>query len=153
MSVAGCVLDLACEALIDAEGRPVDLRPQAYQLLRYLASNAGRLVTKEELIKAVWPNVVVTDDSLVQAIGNVRRALGDERHEVIKTVSRRGYIMVANAVMPDAPVGELERISPGTGTPGEAPTLEATRVENQQSRSRRVWKPPARRPGWRQPVS
>jgi len=131
MSVAGCVLDLACEALIDAEGRPVDLRPQAYQLLRYLALNAGRLVTKDELIKAVWPNVVVTDDSLVQAIGNVRRALGDERHEVIKTVSRRGYIMVANAVMPDAPVGELERISPGTGTTGEAPNLEATRVENQ----------------------
>ena len=103
VSVAGCVLDLACEALIDAERRPVDLRPQTYQVLRYLVLNAGRLVTKDELIAAVWPNVVVTDDFLVQAIGNVRRALGDERHEVIKTVSRRGYIMVADAVMPDAP--------------------------------------------------
>jgi TolB-like protein/DNA-binding winged helix-turn-helix (wHTH) protein len=125
VSVAGCVLDLACEALIDPKGKPVDLRPQAYQVLRYLALNAGRLVTKDELIAAVWPNVVVTDDSLVQAIGNVRRALGDERHEVIKTVSRRGYIMVANAVMPDAPPSALARISGGPGVAGEPPKLEA----------------------------
>jgi adenylate cyclase len=130
MSVAGCVLDLACEALIDPEGRPVDLRPQAYQVLRFLALNAGRLVTKDELIAAVWPNLIVTDDSLVQAIGNVRRALGDERHEVIKTVSRRGYIMVANAVMPEAAQGELERVPSGTGTTGEAPTLAAIGVSS-----------------------
>jgi TolB-like protein/DNA-binding winged helix-turn-helix (wHTH) protein len=136
MSVAGCVLDLACEALIDAEGRPVDLRPQAYQVLRYLALNAGRLVTKDELIAAVWPNVVVTDDSLVQAIGNVRRALGDERHEVIKTVSRRGYIMVANAVMPDAPPSELERVLSPLATTGEAPKSAATGAGTQH-RARR----------------
>jgi TolB-like protein/DNA-binding winged helix-turn-helix (wHTH) protein len=128
ISVAGCVLDLACEALIDPEGRTVDLRPQAYQVLRFLALNAGRLVTKDELIAAVWPNLVVTDDSLVQAIGNVRRALGDERHEVIKTVSRRGYIMVANAVTPEAAQGELERVPSGTGTTGEVPTLAAIGV-------------------------
>jgi TolB-like protein/DNA-binding winged helix-turn-helix (wHTH) protein/tetratricopeptide (TPR) repeat protein len=139
MSVAGCVLDLACEALIDAEGRPVDLRPQAYQLLRYLALNAGRLVTKEELIKAVWPNVVVTDDSLVQAIGNVRRALGDERHEVIKTVSRRGYIMVANAVMPDAPLGELARISSVMAPIAEAPEMDATGVASRPRTRRTVF--------------
>jgi TolB-like protein/DNA-binding winged helix-turn-helix (wHTH) protein len=130
MSVAGCVLDLACEALIDPKGKLVALRPQAYQVLRYMALNAGRLVTKDELIAAVWPNVVVTDDSLVQAIGNVRRALEDERHEVIKTVSRRGYIMVADAVMPDAPPGEFERISSDLGTTGEAPKLEATGVRS-----------------------
>jgi TolB-like protein/DNA-binding winged helix-turn-helix (wHTH) protein len=128
MSVARCVLDLACEALIDPEGQTVDLRPQAYQVLRFLALNAGRLVTKDELIAVVWPNLIVTDDSLVQAIGNVRRALGDERHEVIKTVSRRGYIMVANAVTPEAVPGELERVRSDPGTTGEAATLAAIGV-------------------------
>ena len=126
MSVAGFVLDLAREVLIDPEGQPVDLRPQAYQVLRHLALNAGRLVTKDELIAAVWPNVVVTDDSLVQAIVNVRRALRDEQHEVIKTVSRRGYTMVADAVMPDAPSSEFERTSSSMETSAEAPTLEVT---------------------------
>jgi TolB-like protein/DNA-binding winged helix-turn-helix (wHTH) protein/tetratricopeptide (TPR) repeat protein len=144
MSVGGCVLDLACEALIDPEGKPVDLRPQAYQVLRYMALNAGRLVTKDELITAVWPNVVVTGDSLVQAIGNVRRALGDERHEVIKTVSRRGYIMVANAVMPDAAIpdalpSKFERVSSGLETTGEAPKFEATEVASRPSTKRSVF--------------
>ncbi len=131
MSVAGFVLDLAREVLIDPAGRPVDLRPQAYQVLRHLALNAGRLVTKDELIAAVWPNVVVTDDSLVQAIVNVRRALGDERHEVIKTVSRRGYTMVADAVMPDAPPGSSPPASSGMGITAEARKLEAPGIASQ----------------------
>lgn len=52
---------------------------------------------------AVWPGVVVTDDSLVQAIGDVRRALGDAGHQLVKTVPRRGYLLVADAVAADIP--------------------------------------------------
>ena len=62
--------------MLDAAGRTIDLRPQAYGVLRHLAIHAGRLVDKTELLDAVWPNVVVTDDSIVQAIGDARRALG-----------------------------------------------------------------------------
>jgi adenylate cyclase len=137
VSVAGCVLDLGREALIDPEGRPVDLRPQAYQVLRYLVLNAGRLVTKDELIAAVWPNVVVTDDSLVQAIVSVRRALGDEGHEVIKTVSRRGYIMVADAVTHDARPDEIPPILLGVEASAAAPASEETDVAS-RSRARRA---------------
>ncbi|MDM0029016.1 winged helix-turn-helix domain-containing protein [Variovorax saccharolyticus] len=100
LQVAGFVVDLAQQALLDAAGRPVELRPQAFQVLRHLAQSAGRLVTKDELMAAVWPGGVVTDDSLVQAIGDVRRAIGDTGHRMVKTVPRRGYLLVA-ATMAD----------------------------------------------------
>ncbi|MDN8614903.1 winged helix-turn-helix domain-containing tetratricopeptide repeat protein [Variovorax ginsengisoli] len=101
LQVAGFVVDFAQEAIFDAAGRPVELRPQAFQVLRHLARSAGRLVTKDELMAAVWPEVVVTDDSLVQAIGDIRRALGDAGHRLVKTVPRRGYMLRAAAMADD----------------------------------------------------
>ncbi len=102
LPLAGYTLDLGAEELRDGDGTPVELRPQAWQVLRHLALNAGRVVTKEELLGAVWPGLVVTDDSLVQAVGDVRRALGDAGHRLLKTVPRRGYTLVADALMPPA---------------------------------------------------
>jgi TolB-like protein/DNA-binding winged helix-turn-helix (wHTH) protein len=98
LRVAERVLDLDREVLLDAAGHIVDLRPQAYAVLRHLALHAGRVVEKAELLDAVWPNVVVTDDSIVQAVGDARRALGPAGHEVLKTVPKRGYLLVAGAV-------------------------------------------------------
>jgi len=57
-----------------------------------LAENQDRLVSKEELIGAVWAEAFVTDNSLVQCLIEIRRALGDEGQTVIRTVPRRGYI-------------------------------------------------------------
>lgn len=99
---AGFTLDLTRRTLLDASGAPVELRPQAYEVLRVLCRHAGQVVTKQELLAAVWPDVVVTDDSLVQAIGDVRQALGEAGHRVIKTVSRRGYMLV-----PERPPGPV----------------------------------------------
>jgi adenylate cyclase len=70
----------------------VDLRPKSFEVLRYLAEHAGRVVPKEEVIKAVWPDVTVTDESLTRCISEVRRAIGDEAQEIVKTISRRGYL-------------------------------------------------------------
>jgi TolB-like protein/cytochrome c-type biogenesis protein CcmH/NrfG len=56
-----------------------------------LVANAGRLVAKDELFAAVWPNLAITDDALVQSIGELRRALGTDGPRLIKTISRRGY--------------------------------------------------------------
>jgi len=83
-------LDLArgCLRVADSE---VDLRPKSFEVLRCLVENAGRLVTKDELIKAVWPNVIVTDESLARCISEVRQAIADSDQEIIKTVPRRGY--------------------------------------------------------------
>ena len=73
----------------------IQLRPKAFDLLRYLAENAGRLVSKGELLKAIWPGIFVTDDSLVQCIKDVRDALNDSEQRIIKTVPRRGYLFAA----------------------------------------------------------
>jgi DNA-binding winged helix-turn-helix (wHTH) protein len=61
-------------------------------VLRYLLQHAGRVVSKEQLISAIWPNVAVTDDSLTRCISEVRRAIGDDRQLVLKTVPKRGYV-------------------------------------------------------------
>jgi DNA-binding winged helix-turn-helix (wHTH) protein len=69
----------------------VKLRPKVYEALGYLIENRGRLVRKEELIQALWPDAFVTDDSLVQCMVELRRALDDRSQEILKTVPRRGY--------------------------------------------------------------
>ncbi|WP_271566635.1 winged helix-turn-helix domain-containing protein [Bradyrhizobium sp. CCBAU 11386] len=83
-------LDLAQGCLRSAD-RDVDLRPKSFEVLRCLVENAGRLVTKDELIEAVWPNVIVTDESLARCISEVRQAIADTDQKIIKTVPRRGY--------------------------------------------------------------
>jgi DNA-binding winged helix-turn-helix (wHTH) protein len=70
----------------------MDLRPKSFEVLRYLVEHAGRVVTKEEVINAVWPNVTVTDESLSRCVSDVRRALADQDQQVIKTIPRRGYL-------------------------------------------------------------
>lgn len=86
----GFVLDFQRGCLLHGI-QEVVLRPKAYDVLSHLATNNGRLVSKDELMKAVWPNVIVTDDSLFQCITELRRALQDDGQRVIKTVQRRGY--------------------------------------------------------------
>jgi class 3 adenylate cyclase/tetratricopeptide (TPR) repeat protein len=86
------VLDLTRGCLRAGE-QEIGLRPKAFQLLTYLAVNAGRLVPKQELVDAVWPNVVVSDESLAQSIWQLRQKLGDDAHRLIKTVARRGYVL------------------------------------------------------------
>jgi len=74
------------------KGEEIKLRPKVYQALRYLVANTGRLIGKQELIQEVWPDTFVTDDSLVQCILELRRALDDRTQQALKTVPRRGYI-------------------------------------------------------------
>ncbi|MBX9777465.1 MAG: winged helix-turn-helix domain-containing protein [Xanthobacteraceae bacterium] len=84
------VLDLERGCLL-AGDEEVSLRPKTFEVLRYLVGNAGRLVSKGELIHAIWPTVTVTDDSLFQCIAELRRALQDNDQRLIRTVQRRGY--------------------------------------------------------------
>ena len=81
-AINGVTVDLDNELLTDSAGRPVALRRQCFAVLRQLSSPAGHLVTKEELTAAVWPGIAVTDDSLVQCIGDIRRAGGAARDTV-----------------------------------------------------------------------
>ncbi len=101
------VLDLqrGCLLLADEE---IALRPKTFEFLHYLVGNPGRLVSKDELLKSVWPTVLVTEDSLVQCVTELRRALHDPEQRLIRTVPRRGYRFEAipstglSAALPDA---------------------------------------------------
>ncbi|MCM3869903.1 MAG: tetratricopeptide repeat protein [Pyrinomonadaceae bacterium] len=98
--------------------REVKLRPKAFEVLTYLVENSGRLVGKEELIRAVWPDTFVTDDSLVKCLKDVRVALQDDSQFHIKTVPRRGYVFTtqvrenedvsAEAFLPASPGRQVE---------------------------------------------
>src|SRR5215469_2066733 len=105
----GYTLDIARNALQSAD-REVALRPKSFELLRYLAENSDRLVTKEELLKAIWPNVTVTDQALTQCVGEVRQAIGDDDQATIKTIPRRGYRFAAPVV----------RVATSAAAPGTA---------------------------------
>ena len=85
----------------------IKLRPRSFEVLLYLVRNPGRLVTKDELLGAVWPGLVVTDNSLVQCMVEIRQALQDDAHETIRNVPRRGYVFTQdvtplNAAAPPA---------------------------------------------------
>lgn len=88
------VLDLGRGSLY-RDDTEIALRPKTYAVLYCLAANAGRLVTKDALFAAVWPDLAITDDVLVQSIGELRHALGDEGTRLIKTIPRRGYRLEA----------------------------------------------------------
>ena len=90
------------------DGSPLRMRPQSLKVLEILADNAGRLVTRETLSAAVWPDVVVTEDSLVQCVAEIRRAIGDSQHKLLRTVPRRGYRL--EAAMPTAAVPGGEHV-------------------------------------------
>lgn len=96
-------LDLARGALLRS-GADVKLRPKSFEVLRVLVERHGQLVTKEDLLDAVWGRTVVTEGSIVQCLIDVRRAIGDESQQMIRTVPRRGYIFdIPVAVSDQAP--------------------------------------------------
>jgi TolB-like protein/DNA-binding winged helix-turn-helix (wHTH) protein len=94
------VVDLNRGCLL-LDDREIALRPKTFAVLTYLATHRGRLVSKDELHAAVWPNLVVTDDTLVQSIGELRRALGESGARLITTVPRRGYRFEGDEAPPD----------------------------------------------------
>jgi pimeloyl-ACP methyl ester carboxylesterase/DNA-binding winged helix-turn-helix (wHTH) protein len=106
IALPGFVFDLEPPDLRSSAGASLTLRPQTLAVLACLARHPGELVSKDELMRSVWPDVVVTDDSLVQCVAELRKALGDNEHRVIRTEPKRGYRLVAQA-QPQGPTGSL----------------------------------------------
>src|SRR5207248_1129688 len=67
------------------------------------------LIPKDELVNAVWPNVIVSDDSLAQCVSELRHALKDPDRRIIKTVPRRGYLFAASVSIPPDGIATLLR--------------------------------------------
>jgi DNA-binding winged helix-turn-helix (wHTH) protein/Tfp pilus assembly protein PilF len=108
-------LDLDRETLLKGE-REVRLRPKCFRVLRTLVENQGRLVTKSRLHAAAWSTSVVTDDSLAHCIIEIRRAFGDQGHDMVRTVPKRGYIFeppepAADQLVEDVRASRSSRLS------------------------------------------
>lgn len=82
---------------ISRAGETVRLEPRAVELLGYLAQRAGEVVSREELLAALWPGVIVGDNALTQVVTKLRKALGDTAREptYIEAISKRGYRLIA----------------------------------------------------------
>ena len=93
LSFAGFTLDQERACVRGADGAEITLRPKAFDLLLFLARNAGRAVTKDALLEAAWPGVHVGEDSLFQAVREARRAIGDEAGTILRSVPKRGYML------------------------------------------------------------
>jgi serine/threonine protein kinase/DNA-binding winged helix-turn-helix (wHTH) protein len=74
-----------------AKGKAVELESKPLDILLQLLLHAGEVVTKDELLESVWPDVIVVDGSLATAVSKLRKAMGDDDHPVIVTVPRVGY--------------------------------------------------------------
>jgi len=111
------VLDTGRGALLK-DGVEVRLRPQSYEVLRYLVQNHGRLVAKDELMGAVWGDTVVTDGSLTQCLIDVRKAIGDASRSMIRTVPRRGLIFDSPVEDAGAPAAATVAVYPGGAEAG-----------------------------------
>jgi predicted ATPase/DNA-binding winged helix-turn-helix (wHTH) protein len=107
-------LDLAHEQLRRGD-KPLHLRPKSFALLRYLVTHPRRVLSKDELVEAVWPKTAISDGVLTVAINEVRRALGDmaQAPQYLETIPRRGYRW-RGALPTTAPLPSLE-------APGPAP--------------------------------
>jgi transcriptional activator of cad operon len=104
---------------ISRDGATVKLEPRAMRVLLCLAEHAGQVVSVDQLLDAVWKDVVVTPDSVYQAVAGLRRALGDTSKEpaYIANVLRRGYRLVASV----SPWNEAATASAGEQPPEAVP--------------------------------
>jgi pimeloyl-ACP methyl ester carboxylesterase/DNA-binding winged helix-turn-helix (wHTH) protein len=95
IELAGYTFDAARLELKDAEGNLMSLRPQTLAVLGCLAAEPGHVVSRDELMRHVWRDVIVTDASLAQCINEIRKVLRDTEHRIIETAPKRGYRLVA----------------------------------------------------------
>jgi DNA-binding winged helix-turn-helix (wHTH) protein/Flp pilus assembly protein TadD/TolB-like protein len=122
---AGFELDSRRGEFRGPNGETIRLRPKSFAMLRLFAANPGRVVSKQELMEAVWPNVNVGEDSLFQCIREIRTALGDDQRQLVRVVSGHGYLFdVEVSGEPACAVAEKEAVpspTPAGGEPDESP--------------------------------
>src|SRR5271155_593226 len=125
------VLDPGRRTLSRADSA-VALTPKAFDVLLFLVQNPNRLVSKEELLQAVWGDTFVEEGNLTQYISHLRKALGDNSEDtrLIVTIARKGYQFTARVAAPgeSAKHGALQAVETETSTtdalPAELPSAE-----------------------------
>jgi TolB-like protein/Tfp pilus assembly protein PilF len=130
----GFRLDLSRGCLLGPDDAEIPLRRKSFEVLRYLATNAGRLISRGELLEAVWPGLYVNDDGATQCVAEVRRALGEGGRRNLRTVPGRGYILEAEptaGALPPSAGDAILRSTPRQDTP--APSLASLELPSRPS--------------------
>ncbi len=137
-------LDVADARLLRGT-QPVALTPRAFDVLAYLATHAGRLVSKEELLNSLWDDTLVSDASLVVCIREIRKALGDNARAptFIETAHRRGYRFIADIVEADASVRDTRRDAESLTVPDMSTNSRPQRPEGVTASHSRIRTPDA----------
>lgn len=140
-SFADCVFDEANRTLTVA-GRRVQIEIKPLELLRELLLHDGNLVSKEELLDAIWPDVVVVEASLATAVRKLRSALNDDERRIrlIETVPRIGYRLTARVEMKEFPASRDNEVGPrpeaAPPRPGAAAPSPVVRLDWTRNRTR-----------------
>ncbi len=134
---------------LQRNGEDVPLRPKSWEVLRHLVQHRGELVMKQDLLAAVWRDRVVTEGVLAKSVGEIRLALDDDAHDIVRTVPRRGYLFEGpvdlEAIEDDRPNGESAsaEISDAAAATDEAVPqragLSSQRTAAPQGRTAREW--------------
>ena len=117
-------------------GEVIRLRPKTYDLLLFLANNPGRILSKNELMAKVWPNVFVGEDNLFQCIRELRVALCDNKRELIRLVSGRGYVFEAESLDETDAVSCDEITVEPSACAEECPKMLSEPLSGEQTKSR-----------------
>ena len=106
---------------------PVSIAPKAIDLLFLFASRPATLVSKDDILQALWPGIAVTDNAITQVVSDLRQALGDNpaSPRFVQTVPRRGYRFVAAVVQDPAPSAGAHSQAPGPGPQASASDLDS----------------------------
>jgi len=115
-------LDPAAERLFRGPDE-IKLRPKSFQVILYLLEHHGRLVTREELLQAIWGDVVVTDESITKCIAEIRKALGDEPRRLYVPSPDGASSLNPKFVLwgPRRRRHKARAVVPGAGFPAPAP--------------------------------
>ena len=132
------------------DGEPILLEPKAFQLLIFLLEQRGRLVTKDELLDAIWVDSFVTPNALTRIVAQLRRALGDasQNSRYIETVPTRGYRFIAQVEEVDVPqAGEVlssgETTAPTSSDDADADEWPTSKLPHAAEFAERLDSPPA----------
>lgn len=118
---AGAEFDEASWAL-RVDGQTVALEGKPLEVLHELLLRAGEVVTKDEILDAVWPGVIVVEGSLTTAISKLRKALGERQDNIIETVPRVGYRLTCSVKIDsvDSPLAPRFTFAPGDSVPSRS---------------------------------
>ena len=124
----GAVTLVPGERVLLYDGRPIALTPKAFDLLVHFARHPGRLLTKDDLLSAVWPDVVVEESNLAYHVFAIRKALGEaaDGERLIETVPKRGYRFVAPVSVEEEAPASVSEPADEADTPAVAPDTRPT---------------------------